>query len=59
MRSRSLFEPKASLNGFTAHSQPVADPSLIVNPLLAQAENNWPRDWSVCFFQMPYGFFVM
>ena len=37
MRIRSLFEPKASLNGFAAHSQPVADPSLIVYPLLTQA----------------------
>jgi len=37
MGSRSLFEPKASLNGFTAHSQPAADPSLIADPPLADA----------------------
>jgi len=38
MGSRSLFEPKASLNGFTAHSQTAAAPSTIAAPPFVQAE---------------------
>jgi len=42
MGSRSLFEPEGRvLNGFTVHSQPVAAPSPITVPLLAQTVNDW------------------
>jgi len=37
MGSRSLFEPRGRvLNGFTAHSQPVTDPSPYADPSLEQ-----------------------